>query len=70
MSYETEKPENQQDYNYRPKHIFDSDVGTKSRVFKYISAWRASKRALCTANLPTPREQPRDEVSRSKIAAA
>ena len=28
------------------------------------------KRALCTANLPTPREQPRDEVSRSKIAAA
>ena len=46
MSYETEKPENQQDYNYRPKHIFDSDVATKSRVFKYISAWQASKKGV------------------------
>ena len=38
MSQETEKPENQKDYNYRPKHIFistiDSNLVTKSRVFK------------------------------------
>ena len=46
MSHETQKPENQQDYNYRPKHILDSDVVTKSRVFKYISAWQTSKKGV------------------------
>ena len=74
MSQETEKPENQQDYNYRPKHIFistiDSNLATKSRVFKYISAWQPPSKNYSCARLTCPlhAKQPRMRLPVAKFA--